>query len=125
MRIRRSIVVLVVFALVAGRPALATSSAPTAAEGVVATENPLAAAAGAGILAAGGSAVDAVIATALAVCTVHPSSCGIGGGGFLVVWDAKKATASALDFRECVRAAKRESLCDYDGWYITARIRRG
>lgn len=113
------------FALVAGRPALATSSAATAAEGVVATENPLAAAAGAGILAAGGSAVDAVIATALAVCTVHPSSCGIGGGGFLVVWDAKKATASALDFRERAPAATRESLYEKDGTYIPARSRRG
>ena len=93
--------------------------------GVVATENPLAAKAGASILEAGGSAVDAAIATSLAVCTVHPSSCGIGGGGFLVLWDKTTATAAALDFREQAPAAAEESLYDEDGTYQPARSRRG
>lgn len=117
--------VLVLLSLVAARPALAAPADAKMAEGVVATESPLAAAAGAGILAAGGSAVDAVIATALAVCTVHPSSCGIGGGGFLVVWDAAKAEAYALDFRERAPAATREALYEEDGTYLPARSRRG
>jgi gamma-glutamyltranspeptidase/glutathione hydrolase len=125
LHVRSSIAVLILLALVAGRPTLAASEGVVPGEGVVATESPLASAAGAGILAAGGSAVDAVIATALAVCTVHPSSCGIGGGGFLVIWDAERAEASALDFRERAPAATREALYEKDGTYIPARSRRG
>lgn len=96
-----------------------------AREGVVATENPQAVAAGARILREGGGAVDAAIASALAVCTVHPSSCGIGGGGFLVVWDAARRESSALDFREQAPAAISEGLYEEDGTYQPARSRRG
>lgn len=104
---------------------LLTASVAQAAPGVVATENPLAAAAGARILEQGGSAVDAAIATALAVCTVHPSSCGIGGGGFLVLWHAPENTAAALDFRERAPGASTRELYEKDGVYIPARSRRG
>lgn len=71
--------------------------------GAVATEHQLAAAAGAELLDAGGSVVDAAIAAAAAVCVVHPSSCGIGGGGFALVRLAD-GTSAALDFRECAPA---------------------
>lgn len=104
---------------------LLAAPAAKADPGVVATENPLAAAAGAKILEAGGSAVDAAIATALAVCTVHPSSCGIGGGGFLVIWSAPDNAAAALDFRERAPAASSASLYAEDGVYVPARSRRG
>jgi gamma-glutamyltranspeptidase/glutathione hydrolase len=70
-----------------------------AGDGAVATEHQLAADAGAEMLRAGGSAVDAAIAAAAAVCVVHASSCGIGGGGFALVHPASGADV-ALDYRE-------------------------
>lgn len=66
----------------------------------VATENATASAIAMDVLAKGGSAVDAAISAALAVGVVHPVSSGIGGGGFAVVWDAKKKELTVLDFRE-------------------------
>jgi gamma-glutamyltranspeptidase/glutathione hydrolase len=102
----------------------ALAGAAHAGAGAVATEHPAAAAAGAEILQAGGSAVDAAIATAAAVCVVHPSSCGIGGGGFALVYQAGGA-AHALDFRErAPRGAVRERYLE-DGTPRPERTRRG
>ncbi len=113
-------------AKVTAASAVATESAGFGdAAGVVATENPHAAAVGASVLASGGSAVDAAIATALAVCVVHPTSCGIGGGGFMVGWDAATRRAWALDFRETAPAAIAPALFDKDGKYDPARSRTG
>ncbi len=113
-------------ATAAAAPAVTTTSAGFGeAAGVVATENPHAAAVGAEVLAAGGSAVDAAVATALAVCVVHPTSCGIGGGGFMVGWDAATRRAWALDFRETAPAAIAPPLFDKDGKYDPARSRTG
>jgi gamma-glutamyltranspeptidase / glutathione hydrolase len=95
------------------------------AGGVVAAENPLAAEVGARVLRDGGSAVDAAIATALAACVVVPSSCGLGGGGFLVLWDPVARRARALDFRETAPAALREELFERDGSTVPERSRRG
>src|SRR3954465_2442418 len=55
--------------------------------------------AGAAILAKGGSAVDAAVATALALAVTLPSAGNIGGGGFMVVRQANGA-ATTFDFRE-------------------------
>ena len=76
-------------------------------EAVVAA-HPLAAAAGAGVLRDGGSAVDAAVATAMVLNVVEPQSSGIGGGGFLVTWDG--ATVEAWDGRETAPAAANERL---------------
>lgn len=61
-----------------------------APHGVVATSQPLAAAAGLAVLRRGGNAVDAAIATAIALTVVQPGSNDIGGDLFAIVWDGNR-----------------------------------
>ncbi|RZT97960.1 gamma-glutamyltransferase family protein [Rivibacter subsaxonicus] len=82
-------------------------------EAVVAA-HPLAAEAGAAMLAAGGSAADAAIAAQLVLAVVEPQSSGLGGGGFALVWDGQRV--SSWDGRESAPAAIDERLfLDADG----------
>ena len=60
---------------------------PLLAQNVVATTQPLAAQAGLAMLADGGSAVDAALATAITLTLVEPVSNGIGSDAFAIVWD--------------------------------------
>lgn len=69
----------------------------------VAAANPWAARAGARILAQGGNAVDAAVAVQLVLGVVEPQSSGLGGGGFLVLWDGR--TVLTWDGRETAPAA--------------------
>ncbi|HET8683189.1 MAG TPA: gamma-glutamyltransferase family protein [Micromonosporaceae bacterium] len=61
-----------------------------APRGVVATSQPLAASAGLAVLRRGGNAVDAALATAIALTVVQPGSNDIGGDLFAIVWDGTR-----------------------------------
>jgi gamma-glutamyltranspeptidase/glutathione hydrolase len=81
---------------------------------MIATDSTLATHVGHDVLASGGNAVDAAIATAFALAVVFPTAGNIGGGGFLV---ARVGGASyALDFRETApRASTRDMYLGPDG----------
>uniref|UniRef100_A0A453DZR8 Gamma-glutamyltransferase n=1 Tax=Aegilops tauschii subsp. strangulata TaxID=200361 RepID=A0A453DZR8_AEGTS len=70
---------------------------------------------GAAALRAGGHAVDAAVATALCLGVVHPMSSGIGGGAFIVVWDAASGDAAAYDARRQHRPRPRRSQSPWCG----------
>ncbi|OGA48355.1 MAG: gamma-glutamyltransferase [Betaproteobacteria bacterium RIFCSPLOWO2_12_FULL_62_13] len=63
---------------------------PILARNVVATSQPLAAQAGLRMLMKGGNAVDAVLATAISLTVLEPTSNGIGADAFCILWDGKK-----------------------------------
>src|SRR5688572_3298190 len=67
--------------------------------GMVVSANALASDVGAAVLSAGGNAVDAAVATGLALAVVHPAAGNIGGGGFMVIRFAD-GRVTAIDFRE-------------------------
>jgi len=67
---------------------------------MVAAANPLAAAAGRDVLRQGGSALDAAIAVQMVLNLVEPQSSGIGGGAFLVHYDATTKLTTTYDGRE-------------------------
>ncbi|WP_460778898.1 gamma-glutamyltransferase [Microlunatus antarcticus] len=68
--------------------------------GAVSSVDPEATHAGIEVLRHGGNAVDAAIATAAALGVTEPYSTGIGGGGYLVYYDARTKKVSTLDGRE-------------------------
>jgi len=72
----------------------------TAKDWMVTAANPIATQAGADILAKGGNAIDAMVTTQLMLGLVEPQSSGIGGGAFLVYWDAEKQQLTTYDGRE-------------------------
>src|SRR5688572_528969 len=72
--------------------------------GVVASENPLASQAGATILARGGHAVDAAIATNAAMGVVAPMMNGVGGDLFAIVYDAASRTVHGMNGSGCAPA---------------------
>lgn len=71
-----------------------------AQNGMVTSAHPLGSEVGLNILKQGGNAVDAAVATTLAISVVEPFSAGIGGGGFLLFRSGKTGEIKTLDFRE-------------------------
>ncbi|MEK9969652.1 MAG: gamma-glutamyltransferase, partial [Ferrovibrio sp.] len=80
-------------------------SGASSRRGVVAAQNQTAADIGAQVLRTGGNAIDAAVATSFALGVLEPWMSGIGGIGYMQVWDAKQKKAHVLDF-SAVSAAK-------------------
>ncbi len=102
--------------LVAAALWIAVSAAPSSAQPqlrakvattqeIVVSANPLASQAGAQILRDGGNAIDAAIAVEAVLGLVEPQATGIGGGGFLLYFDAATKRVTSFDGRETAPAA--------------------
>ena len=117
-RVRRFLVALVATAsLVLGAPAATAQRAPladTATQpvalgrgGAAASVDELATAAAISVLRRGGDAVDAAVAASAVLGVVEPYSCGIGGGGFMVIYRAGTRRLVTIDAREVAPRAFR------------------
>jgi gamma-glutamyltranspeptidase/glutathione hydrolase len=76
---------------------------------MVVANNPLATKAGCDVLNKGGSAIDAAIAVQMVLNIVEPQSSGIGGGAFMLSYDARTRAVTAYDGREKAPAAATEN----------------
>ena len=84
-------------------------STAVSSKAALSTAHPLATKVGLGVLQRGGNAIDASVAVAFALAVVHPQAGNLGGGGFLVYYDAATRGMWTLDFREVAPlATKRE-----------------
>jgi gamma-glutamyltranspeptidase/glutathione hydrolase len=93
-----------------------------ASNGMVATEQALATKVGVDILKKGGNAIDAGVAVGFALAVVLPNAGNIGGGGFMMIHDAKTGKNVALDFREMApQRATRNMYLDDKGDLIAGR----
>ncbi len=86
--------------------------------GIVVSAHTLASAAGLSVIRTGGNAVDAAVATGMALAVVHPTAGNIGGGGFMLV-RTRGGRVSAFDFREMAPAAATPAMyLGPDGTYV-------
>lgn len=93
-----------------------------ARNGMVASEQELASQIGLNVLKAGGNAVDAAVAMGFALAVALPNAGNLGGGGFMMIHDAKSGKDVALDFREVAPlAATRNMYLDDKGNVINGK----
>ena len=71
------------------QPNYASRRSPVLAQNIVSTSHPLASQAGMNMIAKGGNAVDAAIASAITLTVVEPTGCGLGSDAFAIIWDGK------------------------------------
>src|SRR4249920_3732024 len=88
-----------------------TKPAVKSAGGIVAAQHRRAAETGAAVLAQGGDAVDAAIATSFALGVLEPWMSGIGGGGAMVLYRARENRYTVIDFG--MRAPESLDTADY------------
>ena len=117
-----SFAAVVLFVLVAACPQARGQAQPDRARhGMVVSANAIASEVGRDVLAEGGTAVDAAVATAFTLAVVHPAAGNLGGGGFMI-HRAPDGAAAAYDFREMAPAsAHPEMWLDEDGRYDARR----
>ena len=93
-------------------------------EGMVVSQRKIASQVGSDILRQGGNAVDAAVATALALAVVLPRAGNLGGGGFMIVYLAEEKETLAIDYREKAPAgATRDMFLDEAGNYDKDKAR--
>ncbi|BAI76002.1 gamma-glutamyltranspeptidase (plasmid) [Azospirillum sp. B510] len=93
-----------------------------ARNGMVASEHRLATEIGIDVLKRGGNAVDAAVAVGFALAVVLPNAGNVGGGGFMIVHEAKSGRDVAIDFREMAPAkAFRDMYLDQQGRVVPER----
>ncbi len=124
LRARAGALALSVLVLGASAPWTSAAASDAFRRGAVAAEHPRAAAIALDVLRRGGNAVDAAVAGLYAVCVLNLSSCGIGGGGFMLIHDAQGGV-HALDFRETAPALAHRNLYRRDGTVLSELSRRG
>jgi gamma-glutamyltranspeptidase/glutathione hydrolase len=97
-------------------PPAAASQPVTAAHGMVVAQEKLAARIGRDVLAQGGNAIDAAVATGFAMAVTYPRAGNIGGGGFMLIHLADGNKDISIDYRETApRAATRDMFLGTDG----------
>lgn len=95
-----------------------------AKHGMVVAQEKIAAGIGADVLARGGNAVDAAVATGFAMAVTYPRAGNIGGGGFMVIHSAERREDVAIDYRETAPAATtRDMFLGADGKPDVAKSR--
>lgn len=116
LRRRSSVVLLLVGLLCSAIPNNFAAPAPVRGKhAMVASQHELASAIGVAVMKKGGNAVDAAIAVGLALAVVYPEAGNVGGGGFMLIRDAK-GEFHAIDYREMApKAASRDMFVDKDG----------
>ena len=105
----------VIFMVALSLSPLSAAQSVIAKNAMISAANPFAVKAGLSILKKGGSAIDAAIAAQMVLNVVEPQSSGIGGGAFLLHWQASNQTLTTFDGRETAPAAADEKLFTLDG----------
>src|SRR5438105_4554186 len=107
-------------------PLIAASREPVVARhGIVASTSEIASRIGVDVMKKGGNAVDAAVATALALAVTWPAAGNLGGGGFMLIRNAD-GTSEAIDYRErAPLAATRDMYLDANGKVIKGMSTEG